>query len=203
MGVDVHVGEPQTDRVRHIRTRTKKGDGKCMMFAFRKDRILIGVHMFGMPLREVWDESQTLFLSRGGICKGINYTEVFDPTGPTWRHGLHSRDSLEVRRSDWILTSAEHSDILAGRTRPENRPEFWNIGGRVSIGFNRTIVEANPSMDRREGRDFVVWCDPGDCPDLTQIKTWLDSRLRTVECYEYAVDRLGWARSSIDWLIYK
>ena len=194
--VTVYAGELGGNEDQRIFDVREKLDQDYTVFAFRKDPITkcykpsIGLLMFGMPLSEVWHEPETMTLSYNGKCNHITYAEVFDSAEAIVRSHRLVRDPLEVRKSDWILSSRRYGDILVGKYALDAFIPPWNIVGRVSIcSSSTTILEAKLTSDGSKREEFLVWCDPGDGPDFTQVGAWLDSRLRSFECYGYAVSR--------------
>ena len=195
--VVVHAGELGANEDQRIFDMREKLDEDYKEFAFREDPITecckpsIGVQMLGMPLSKVWHEPGTMTLSYNGKCSQINYPEVFDSAEATVRCYRPFRDPLEVRKSDWILAPRQYGDILIGEYLLHGLIPSWDIVGRVSIcSSSTTILEAKLTSDGSKREEFLVWCDPGDCPDLTQVGAWLDSRLRSFEWYRFAVTRL-------------
>ena len=169
--VVVHAGELGANEDQRIFDMREKLDEDYKEFAFREDPITecckpsIGVPMLGMPLSEVWHDPGTK-----GKCNQITYPGGFSSAEATVRSYRPSRYLWKVRKSDWILESRQYGHILVREPSLDALSPSWDIIRRGSICLlSNTILEAKVTSDGSRREEFVVWSDPGDCPDLTQV----------------------------------
>lgn len=185
MSVGAFVGQGAERWALTSRGLWRSEDPKSKFFAFPDDGVgnygpTIWLPMTGKLLSDALRQSQTISLSYNGRCVEISY-----PDGPD----RPCRDFLEMRKSDWILTSRQYGHILVRRSSAiENHSiQIWNIVGRVGI---QSSSDTELAFDSDEGKEFIMRCNPSICSNPRPVGSDIHLVLETVECYGYAASML-------------